>query len=113
MNLTIERIIELEEELKNYNLESNLNYDELMYINRARKIPFNIMVIVIKYYKKRWYIIDEVEFENKIQNLFHVTKEELKLRFKDVNLILRYKNKQMNNLLLEQKKMIKKIKNNY
>ena len=38
------------------------------------------------------------------------SEEELRLRFKDVDLILKYKNKHMNNLVNERKELIKKMK---
>ncbi len=107
--LSVERMIELEKNIEEDNLDQNLEYNEKMYIELAQKIPFKYVVEYINIRKKYKFFLSDDYIKKEILNILNCTIEELDIRFKEVILILKYKNNQMNNLLIEQKKMVKRI----
>ena len=108
--LDAERLIELEEMIKNDNIIYPINYNEYLYLELARKMPIDKMIIFINFYKKSWYFIGETQFTNTLKVVFNCTDDELTNRFITVNKILKYKNKLNSRLLKEQKQMIKRMK---
>ena len=67
---------------------------------------------LIDYFKKHIIIINQIKFMNDLLNRFNCSETELEQRYKDVHKIIRYENLINNNLLKEQKRMIRRM-NNY
>ena len=109
--LTIERMYELETMAKDYNFIYSLYLDEWKYIERVKKMPYDDILNYIFWYRKHFYIIDEVKFTKELLEKYNCSEDELFQRFKDVHKIFRYKNKNNKDLLKEQKRMVKRMNN--
>ena len=111
--LDVLRMIELEKIVEsNYDIDS-LTVDELMYLDRAKKLPIKFMESLIEVYKRNWLFINEVDLIKTITYLFKCSKEDLRIRINEVHTISRYYNNQLNNILKERKTLIKRINKIY
>ncbi|MBQ8891565.1 MAG: hypothetical protein IJ068_01725 [Bacilli bacterium] len=107
--IDIKRMLELEELAKEKIEYANFSIEELKYIELAEKMPFNYMVAFIECYKRNFFI-DKKQIMKTLEVLFHCTEYEFDVRFKNVQRILKYKNKELDNLVDEQKKMVKSLR---
>ena len=108
--LTVERMIEIEKMVENYNIIFPLTNPEWYYYELADKIPYKDIEELILLYKKYFipinFLIDGMNMLEK----YNCSRKELFLRIENVNKIMKYYNKLNTNLLKEQKKMLKRMK---
>ena len=110
-DLTTERMNELEQMLNNETIIKSINRNDVEYLDRATRMPYDAMMSVIEYYRKNSLIINEVTFMNDLKANFHCTEDELAQRFREVHKVRRYKNNKSKEELKIQKKMIKRMNN--
>lgn len=109
--IDVERMIELEKMVENNEIEFPITYKEYIYIERARKIPFKYMVEFITLLKNNRPWISKKDVVNTLMNLISCS-DEIMDRYNEVNEILNYKNDKLNEMVKEQKQMVKKINEN-
>lgn len=105
-NISVKRLIELEELLENNKLE-NITNAELYFINLAKLMPLNQILADLDKYSKEWPVINEVWYTKKLMKKYSCTEKELFDRIYTTHKIRRYKAKENLKLLKVQKKMIK------
>lgn len=94
----------------NNNIEiKSLEYQEMLYFKRAWKLPLKYMKEIIELYKRNWFFVNEVDIMKTLINIFNCTEEEIRRRFIEVHMILRYHNNKMKKLVNERKKLIKML----
>jgi len=110
--IDIKRMMELERIAKNYEEVEINNIDEINYLKRVYKMPYNLIYAAIDYYNENWIKINKHELMTSLIISFHTNEEDLKQRIEDVKRIIKYKERESNNRLKDQKRMIKRL-NNY
>lgn len=101
--LTPLRMIELEKFLRNETNITNLDVNDSMYIESAKKMPFDEIISCIVYFKQN-INIDSVKYFQSIMEKFSVTRDELIIRLREVHAIRGYNNSH-NKRLRKNKKM--------
>ena len=102
------RMIELEEMIKN-NEYGELNDYDIEYLKRANRMPFDLMIGAIAYQKGNLFKINKYEYLTSLLVYFRTNEDDLKKRIKEIKMILKYYDIKNNNLLKEQKRMIKRL----
>ena len=108
--LTVNRMIELENMVQNHRIEYPLDIKEWRYVDRASKMCYEDVMKQIDYFERTILPIENVRHINDLMEKYKCTFDELNKRLEDVCMIKEYKNMVNNNLLKEQKRMIKRIK---
>ena len=107
--LTIERVLELEQMAKDNNIRYPLLLNEFRYVNRAIKIPYEDARNDMKKLGECVLPLLEIRYIYQLLAKYNCTDKELSQRFKEVERIRIYKKNFNNNLLKEQKKMLKRM----
>jgi len=106
---SVEKLIEIEESLKNDKGIENMTDIELYCLNLAKKIPLDDILEEREKYLKSWFFIDEGKFNRMLIKKYSCTEKELFDRFCTANKIRKYKEKSAAKVFKEQKRMIKVI----
>lgn len=107
--LAVRRMLELEKMAIDSDMIFPLSIQEWRYIERAEKMPYNEIVNSLNYIMKHLFFINQKKIVKELKEKYSVSEDVLNQRFEDVNRILRYQDSLNNNLLKEQKRMIKKM----
>ena len=107
--LTIERMVELERMIRSNNVVYPLNLAEWRYIERAKKVSYSDAQEEMRYLGQCTLPLFEVKYVNFILRKYNCTFEELNKRFEEVYLVKKYEDSIANELLKEQKRMIKRM----
>ncbi len=107
--ISIKRMIELEKMAEDDNIIYPIVLIEWNYIKMAKKISYNDMVNIINHFRKDLFL-DQIKYFKECLLKYNCNEEDFSKRFFNVQKIIKYKNKQSNDLLYKQKAMIKKMK---
>ena len=101
------RLMELEDMALNNMYSDDLTFEEKYYIVCARIIPFREFSKDLELFEKGY--ISEDDFYLYLINKYRATDEELRNRYHQIKILLRYQKYTLNKTLKEQKKMIKRM----
>ena len=112
-DLSLVRKKELEDKIKyGYRLE-NLTKKEIEYVNLAIKLPIADVYKTITWYRAKNKLSYKNEVYRDLQKKYHCSLNQIKIRVLDIILLMQYYEQELNNILKEQKKLIKTLKRNY
>ena len=111
-DLTIERMRELEKVVIEGYIPFPSNIKELKYISRINKIPLGDALNILNNLNGKFYHVNNYSYIENLLKKYNCSKRDLELRLEDAKQIEEYEKKLNNNLLQEQKKMIKRMKKN-
>ena len=118
-DLSIEKIITLEKNLYDYLgiNDFNVSNEELIALDLIRRIPYDFLDYDISYFKKNWYKIKKYEFFKRLMLKYDCSDSELIVRIMMIKKIKKFqqeeerrKSLELDNMVKEQKKMIKRMK---
>ena len=107
--LSIERMAELEQYLRNETNTEALSPEDISYLEIAKKFPLDEILKDREYYVRNFAKLDEIKYTQYLMEKYSCTKEELFNRYITVNAIRKYNNKLFNHMYKIRKKTIKQL----
>lgn len=101
--LSVERMMELESNLNDENVNKNLSKEEIEYVKLAKRLPYNELLPVVNDYLINWYYRNDVFIIRQLINKYSCSEIELLRRFLDIVRIVEFNESKLNDNVKKQK----------
>ena len=106
-NEYVKRMMELEEMIEKNTIPEDLTWDEKYYIEKAKLIPFKALAEDIKNYEGSK--VDNILFYHYLLDKYSCSDDDMRNRYGEVKLLLKYQKHIARKEAREQKSIIKKL----